>query len=196
MTGRVAHTRMVFLGFLIVAVVGPWMLARAHAQCTKDTDCKGSRICSAGACIDAPEPTVAPSQSVPPPPPPTVVSPPGYAVPPSYAAPPGYAPQPAQPAFPQPAVPPYLPPPAPPVQAPADPGWASGAGTYGIISGAISLGLALGSEATKDETVPSAPLGGAATLLFGISLPIVAAGGSSARGNPEVRGLPGLRIAG
>jgi hypothetical protein len=77
-----------------------------------------------------------------------------------------------------------------------DPGWASGAGTYGIISGAIALALAIGSEITKKDTIPSAPLGGAATALFAVSLPIVASGASSARGNPAVTGSAALRIVG
>jgi hypothetical protein len=77
-----------------------------------------------------------------------------------------------------------------------NPGWASGAGTYGIISGAVLLGLAVAAEATKDKTIPSAPLGGVAAVLFGVSVPVIAAGGSSARENPAVAGLPGLRISG
>jgi hypothetical protein len=75
-------------------------------------------------------------------------------------------------------------------------GWAAGAGTYGIISAAVVFGLAVASEATKSKTIPSAPLGGIATLLFAVSLPVVAAGGSSARENPMVTGSPSLRISG
>jgi hypothetical protein len=64
------------------------------------------------------------------------------------------------------------------------------------VASAISLGLAVGAEATKDKSVPSGPLGGTATLLYAISLPIVAAGGSSARENAAVTGYAGLRITG
>jgi uncharacterized membrane protein YgdD (TMEM256/DUF423 family) len=78
----------------------------------------------------------------------------------------------------------------------SDPGWAAGAATYGIISGVAVLGLAIASEATKEDTIPSAPLGGVATALFAASVPVVATGGSSARGNPAVTGSLGLRIAG
>jgi len=30
------------------------IVPRAHAQCTKDTDCKGDRICVDGACVESP----------------------------------------------------------------------------------------------------------------------------------------------
>src|SRR4051812_13033772 len=36
----------------VVAFV--FISGQAAAQCTKDTDCKGDRICSAGECVDAP----------------------------------------------------------------------------------------------------------------------------------------------
>jgi len=78
----------------------------------------------------------------------------------------------------------------------ADPGWAAGAATYGIISGAAVLALAIGAEATKADVIPAAPLGGVATALFAASVPIVAIGGSSARNHPAVNGSTGLRIAG
>lgn len=169
-----------------------WLSATAHAQCTKDTDCKGNRVCRMGACEDPPPappapyppaPMVAPGAPMATPAPAPVPPAPYYAAPPpaTYALPP----------------PPYVPAVAaaqPTV--PSDPGWAAGAATYGIISGAVSLGLAVASEATKEDTIPSAPLGGVATALFAVSLPIVAIGGSSARGHPAVTGSAGLRIAG
>jgi hypothetical protein len=175
----------------------------AHAQCTKDTDCKGARVCSGGVCAEpspaahvVPQaPVAAPMGPVPPAPmaPPMPSGRPAPAAAPApYPAPaPAYAPQPTyyQPGY-QPAPLAVAPAPGPP----ADPGWASGAGIYGIVSGVVALGLAIGAEATKEDTVPSTPLGGVATALFGISLPIVAVGGSSARNNPAVTGSTALRI--
>jgi uncharacterized membrane protein YgdD (TMEM256/DUF423 family) len=166
--------------------------ATAHAQCTKDTDCKGNRVCRMGACEDPlpaqPAPYPAP-QPAPYPAAPAYAAPAAPTAPPAYYAPPpaGYAPP--QPAYVAPAV-------APPPAVRSDPGWAAGAATYGIISGVVALGLAIGAEATKEDTIPAAPLGGVATALFAASLPIVAIGGSSARGHPSVTGSLGLRIAG
>jgi hypothetical protein len=83
-----------------------------------------------------------------------------------------------------------------PVGPPPDPGWASGAGVFGIVAGLGVIGLAVGSEMTKDEQMPSLPLGIAATGLTAIAGPITGIGGSSARGSAGVTGAPGLRIAG
>ena len=65
-----------------------WLITSlSQAQCTKDTDCKGERVCEEGACVAAPTssapppaeaPAPAPAAAPPPPPPP----------PPSYAEPP------------------------------------------------------------------------------------------------------------
>lgn len=93
-------------------------------------------------------------------------------------------------------------PPAPPVVSsvppgpPADPGWASGAGVFGIVAGLGVIGLTAGSEATKDEQVPSLPLGVGATVLIAVAGPVVGIGGGSARGSLGVNGATGLRVAG
>jgi hypothetical protein len=79
---------------------------------------------------------------------------------------------------------------------PPDAGWAQGAGVYGIVAALGTLGLAIGSELTKDEQVPSLPLGVGATVLVGASGPIVAVGASSARQSGQVKGAQGLRITG
>jgi len=79
---------------------------------------------------------------------------------------------------------------------PADPGWATGAGVYGIVAAVGTLGLTLGSELTKDEQIPSLPLGASATMLIAISGPITAVGAASARDGGGVRGNPGLRVVG
>jgi hypothetical protein len=184
--------------FLATAALGSLLLSpSANAQCTKDTDCKGDRVCNQGQCVDMLPPAlpaaplggapVTPAPAAPLPPAPLIGSPPpsGYPAP-AYPPPPAY--------YPAPAGSGYYPPPPPPVS--ADPGWAAGAATYGIIAGIATLGLAIGSEATKGDVVPATPLGGVATALLGISLPIVAVGGASAREKGNVTGYPTLRIVG
>jgi hypothetical protein len=215
---------LVAAGALVAAAT---LTTRARAQCTKDTDCKGSRVCIQGNCVESPAsvpatgatstPAPAPAtdttlplvpQAVPAAPAvtqPTAAptTPPGY-VPPYYPyyPPPGYPPPGGYPPAPAYASPGYVAP--PPLALPpagqslphASPGWAKGAAVYGIVAGAVALGLTIGAENTKSHTYPAAPLGGAATGLFALSLPIVAIGGASARDNPLVVGSPGLRIWG
>ncbi len=77
----------------------------------------------------------------------------------------------------------------------ADSGWARGAAITGFVVTPLVLGLGIASAATSEEQIPSIPLGATATVLMGAAVPIVAVGGASARHHPEVRGLPGLRIA-
>jgi hypothetical protein len=79
---------------------------------------------------------------------------------------------------------------------PGDPGWATGGGVFGVIAAAGTVGLAVASEVTKDEQIPSLPLGIGATALIAIAGPITAVGGASARDRGGVRGSPGLRVAG
>jgi hypothetical protein len=79
---------------------------------------------------------------------------------------------------------------------PPDPGWATGAGVFGIIAGIGALSLTIGSEATKDEQNPSLPLGIAATSLIAVGGPITAVGAGSARQGGDVQGALGLRILG
>jgi hypothetical protein len=87
----------------------------ALAQCQRDTDCKGARVCVSGQCVDQPAPAPAPQPGYAPPPP-------GYGPQPGYAPPPpGYAPQPGY-AQPYPPPPGYAPP--PPGYAPPQPGYA------------------------------------------------------------------------
>jgi hypothetical protein len=78
------------LGLLLVAV-------EATAQCAKDTDCKGSRVCDHGRCVEA-APAAPPVAATPEPPLPMPV-----ALPPAYDPPAVYA---------------YPPPPSPPPRAP------------------------------------------------------------------------------
>lgn len=194
---------------LATAALGSLLLSpSANAQCTKDTDCKGDRVCNQGQCEERVRPVLpgppgdAPVTQVPPtgpaaplPPAPLVGSPPPAGYPAPAYLPPAYYPAPAGSSYyPAPAGSGYYPPPPPSVN--ADPGWAAGAATYGIIAGIATLGLAIGSEATKGDVVPATPLGGAATAILGISLPLVAVGGASARENGNVTGYPTLRIVG
>jgi len=69
-----------------------------------------------------------------------------------------------------------------------DPGWAMGAGTYGYVAAPIVLALAIGSEITKGDDLPALPLGGSAILISTISVPIIAAGGSTARTPERIKG--------
>jgi len=207
------------VAFLIVATGFAILFwpATVRAQCAKDTDCKGDRVCRMGACEDPtpvqPVPPVAapgyapagptaapgpagyppPTGSAPQPAPTNAAPPPGYYPPP--APPPGYYP-PAGPAYGAPPTGYTAPAGGPPTSVQADPGWAAGAATYGIISGVAVLALAIGAEATKADEIPATPMGGVATALFAASVPIVAIGGSSARTHPAVTGSLGLRIAG
>ena len=59
------------------ALAGP---GAAYAQCTKDTECKGDRVCERGACVS-------PSERAQPPPPPEYVAPPPPATPTAPARP-------------------------------------------------------------------------------------------------------------
>jgi hypothetical protein len=72
---------------------GVLLAAQAHAQCSKDIDCKGERVCEAGQCVDP-----KPMEPLPPPPPPAAAPAEGApaAAPPSAAVP-STAPQPAAP---------------------------------------------------------------------------------------------------
>jgi len=67
---------------------------------------------------------------------------------------------------------------------------------YGIVSGLGVLGLAAASEATKEDQVPSLPLGVGATVLVAVSGPVTAVGAASARRGGGVVGAQGVRIAG
>jgi hypothetical protein len=65
-----------------------------------------------------------------------------------------------------------------------------------LLTGTHVLGLAIGSEVTRDEQIPSLPLGATATVLFAAAVPVIMAGGRSARRHGCVRGNLGLRVGG
>jgi hypothetical protein len=176
----------------------------ADAQCSRDLECKGNRICIDGRCTDMPE---APEAS------PAFPAQPAPAAPrpaprpaPATLAPAPVAPSPA-PVYQQPA--PVYPQPAPIYQQPAfvyqqptrpevtgrDPGWARAAGYLGIGTMVLVTGLTIGIVANNGDEDVAIPLGIGATVLGGAMIPIVAGGGSSARNNPLVQGYPGLRLA-
>jgi hypothetical protein len=71
-------------------------------------------------------------------------------------------------------------------------GWARGGATGGLILGGGAVALALGAEATRGEDIATV-LGGAATVLIGVAVPIIYMAGSSARETGGVVGSPGSR---
>ena len=74
--------------------------------------------------------------------------------------------------------------------------WARAGTIVGLSLTATSFGLAIGSEVTRDEQIPSLPLGASATVLFAAAVPVIMAGGRSARRHGGVRGNFGLRVGG
>jgi hypothetical protein len=75
----------------VFAAVAALLLALSStglaAQCHKDTDCKGDRVCEDGTCVEPP-PGVIPEPAPPPPPAPPAPDPPAYVAPTPAAAPP------------------------------------------------------------------------------------------------------------
>ena len=74
--------------------------------------------------------------------------------------------------------------------------WARAGAGVGLGLGAVAFALAIGAEVTRDEQIPSLPLGSVATILFATSVPVTMAGGKSARRHASVKGNVGLRIGG
>lgn len=184
------------LAFASVAVFG---VGSAHAQCTKDTDCKGDRVCNNGQCVDV---TLQPSHAQPPaavstvPPPPTMSPTQPVIVQPPPAAVPA---QPVQvivnngPQAPQAVQPMRLQEPQLGRKPPGG-GWAIGAGVTGLVFGVIVVGLAGASESTKVDKIPSLPLGITALVLTIAMCPVTASGGSSARAGTDLHGVVPLRV--
>jgi hypothetical protein len=76
-------------------------------------------------------------------------------------------------------------------------GFATASAITGFVLSPIILGLTIGSAATSGNgLVHSLPLGAWALGIGIVSVPIIAAGGASARSNDKVNGVPALRIAG
>ena len=85
-----------------------------------------------------------------------------------------------------------------PLDQTADPGWAQGASIFGYVSAGVIAALATGVIATNNPDAEdiSLVLGGLAVTYAGVSIPLVAIGGGSARNHPDVRGVLALRISG
>jgi hypothetical protein len=78
----------------------------------------------------------------------------------------------------------------------ADPGWARGAFYFGAVSVAADIALTAAVMATNpQQAATSRVLGAWSIAVFGISVPMTALGGNSARTHPGVTGLPRIRIA-
>jgi hypothetical protein len=75
-------------------------------------------------------------------------------------------------------------------------GFATGSAITGFVISPIILGLTIGSAATSGNGPGALTLGESALGLAVVSVPIIAVGGASARSSDEVNGLLGLRIAG
>ncbi|MCP4599867.1 MAG: hypothetical protein GY847_04880 [Proteobacteria bacterium] len=118
------------------------------AQCGKDTDCKGLRICNNGVCEDP---------------------------------------------HPQETDQPQL---GSTDERPLSAGWALGGAICGFIGLGAVTGLGAAAAVTADDTIPSIPLGAAATVTLAVMGPLTFAGGKSARRGAGVRGILGLRIPG
>ncbi len=74
--------------------------------------------------------------------------------------------------------------------------WARPAGWVGIGAAAVVVGFGVVSAATYDTTALAISSGAIAFIAAAAGAPIVAVGGASARFDPSITGIPGLRIAG
>jgi hypothetical protein len=84
------------------------------------------------------------------------------------------------------------------VQAPAvaDPGWARGASYFGFASAGLDVALTAAVIAKNPHQPGTArTLGSWAIAVFGVTAPLTALGGASARGHAAVVGRPRLRLA-
>ena len=100
----------IFVGVLALGLLSLGTVS-ARAACTKDTECKGDRICDAGQCVSPPAPPSSATTPLPPPPPPPPANGAESAPPPSApSVPPSPAPVAAPPASAPPPVSPLAPP--------------------------------------------------------------------------------------
>jgi hypothetical protein len=82
------------------------------------------------------------------------------------------------------------------VRATADPGWARGASYFGFLSAGVDVALTAAIIATNPhQPGRSRTIGSWAIAVFGMTVPVTALGGASARTHPAVVGRPRLRIA-
>lgn len=144
--------------------------------CTTDNECPGDEICEAGACTlpAAARGCVADTECKG-----ERICVEGRCQAPTTVVQPTQPGQPAQPV------------------APAEPltrGWAKGGGATALALTIPALGLAIGSDVTREDQVPSLPLGAVATVLVATAVPIAFSGAQSARKGAKVSGGTGLII--
>jgi hypothetical protein len=178
----------------------------ALAQCTKDTDCKGNRVCSNGQCLDAlapPPPVGAPGPTVvaPPPPPVQVILNTNNTNTATNSQAQGQqqnaiVTQPGPVNFNEPRL----------GRRPHSAGWAIGAGIVGLVFSGVVLGLAAGADASRPYTYYSSythhrgdaevslPLSITSLVLTAVMVPVIASGGSSARRDTDLHGAIVLRV--
>lgn len=78
----------------------------------------------------------------------------------------------------------------------ADAGWARGAFYFGAAALAVDVALTAAVLATNPEEADAAREWGTLSIVFfGVTTPLVALGGASARNHPDVTGHPPLRVA-
>jgi len=78
---------------------------------------------------------------------------------------------------------------------PANASWAHKAALWGYVGAGATIGLAIASYSTWEDTGTSIALGGVATLIGGVTGPITAAGSESARAH-GARGIPVFQTTG
>jgi hypothetical protein len=79
---------------------------------------------------------------------------------------------------------------------PTDAGWARGAFYFGAGAAAIDVTLTALVLATNPQDASAArDLGALSIVFFGVTTPLIALGGGSARNHPSVTGHPNLRVA-
>jgi hypothetical protein len=190
------------IGALMVVVVGCRLLAaEAEAQCTRDIDCKGDRLCKGGECVD---PEQAPSGQYAPPVTLSPLQPAGYV---QQPAPLSSAPAPAGvQGYGMPTL----------RSGSVSTGWAGSAGVMGLVSAGAALAMGIAAEATRGEGhmrsvestnyvtryywdgEPAVPngLNIAAFVTTAIMVPIINKGGVSARLGTGATGVKPLRVLG
>jgi hypothetical protein len=153
--------------------------------CGADSECPGEQLCEAGVCVDPAAPAAGCNsdaeckgdricvdrscQS-----PTAVTQPPPPGVPGSEMS-----------------TTPVMPPSPPPHN-----GWALAGGITGLALTIPAFFVTIGSEVTREDQIPSLPLGAVATVLIAAGVPIAFAGAQSARRGAGVRGGQGLLITG
>ncbi len=162
--------------------------SEALAQCSKDTDCKGDRVCENGHCVQPGPAASAYSQPLPPPPPPAAAPAPAAAQPAPAAAPVQVIVNNNGPAAPAQAL--RLEEPRLGRTLPSAGGALAGGIVGLVLAGPI---FALSASASSSGSIG---LHTASLLLSVILTPIIAGAGSGARSGTDVHGIVVLRVFG